>query len=123
MGDCWFASRPDYDQVKDDMSKHGIVTSEILEGKLSEDCLYAIKSHDYRTGFKPKSKLDKALIVADTLAVIIEKVKRNGELSVERIEEEIERVSKNQPWFKDNFRKIEELGLKVSEILQLGIVR
>jgi predicted hydrolase (HD superfamily) len=105
------------------MSKHGIVTSEILEGKLSEDCLYAIKSHDYRTGFKPKSKLDKALIVADTLAVIIEKVKRNGELSVERIEEEIERVSKNQPWFKDNFRKIEELGLKVSEILQLGIVR
>jgi len=60
------------------MSKHGIVASEILKGKLPETCLYAIKCHDYRTGFKPKSKLDNALIVADTLAVIIEDIKRSG---------------------------------------------
>jgi putative nucleotidyltransferase with HDIG domain len=83
----------DYDRVKDDMTEHGIVTSETLRGKLSEDCLYAIKSHDYRTGYKPKSKLDEALIIADTLAGIIEKMEKSGELSAERIKEEIERVS------------------------------
>jgi len=107
--------------IGDDPSKHGVFASEILSGRLPQDCLYAIKSHDYRAGFKPKSKLDKALIIADTLAVIIEKVKENGELCVERLEEEIERVSEKQPWYKDNLRKIEEIGLKIAEVLKLGI--
>jgi len=111
----------DYDRVKDNMTKHGIVTSETLRGRLSEDCLYAIKSHDYRTGYKPKSKLDKALIIADTLASIIEKVEKSRELSVEKIKEEIERVSDKQPWYKDNLGKIRELGLKIDEVLQLVI--
>ena len=111
----------DYDTVRDDMTKHGIVTSEILREKLPQDCLYAIKSHDHRTGFKPKSKLDKALIVADTLAVIIEKMEKSGELSVERIEKEIERVLGKQPWYGDALRKIEELGLKITEVYRLGI--
>jgi len=111
----------DYDIVRDDMTKHGIVTSEILRNKLPQDCLYAIRSHDYRTGFKPESKLDKALIIADTLTLIVEKVKKSEELSVERVEKEIERVSEKQPWHGDNLRKIEEVGLKTAEVLQLVI--
>ena len=109
----------DYDQTRNDMSKHGIVASEILKGKLPETCLYAIKCHDYRTGFKPKSKLDKALIIADTLVAVAEKINENEELEPEKMKEGIRRLSKNQPWIKDNLRKIEELGLKRNEVLNL----
>ncbi len=109
----------DYDRVKEDLSKHGVVASRMLKGKLSQDCLYAIKSHDCRTGFQPKSRLDKALIVADTLAIIIEKMEKRGELSVRKIEEEIEKISRNNPWYKDNLQEIEELGIKISEVIPL----
>ena len=109
----------DYDHIRNDMSRHGIVASEILKGKLPETCLYAIKCHDYRTGFKPKSRLDKALIIADTLVAVAEKINENEELEPEKMKEGIRRLSKNQPWIKDNLRKIEELGLKRNEVLNL----
>ena len=111
----------DYDQTRNDMSKHGIVASEILKGKLPETCLYAIKCHDYRTGFKPKSKLDNALIVADTLAVIIEDIKRSGKekLKPEEVKEEILKISENKPWLKDNLQRIERLGLAEAEAVRL----
>jgi len=110
----------DYDQTRNDMSKHGIIASQILKGKLPEDCLYAIKSHDYRTGFKPKSKLDKALIIADSLAILLEKIERSEELSIKKLNEEILNISKDKPWIKDNLRKTEEIGLEINEVLELA---
>ena len=110
----------DIDQVEDNMSKHGIKANEFLKGKLSEDCLYAIKNYDYRTGFKPKSTLDKALIIADSLASIIEGIKEMP-LSIERIEAEIERVSVQEPWLRDNLIMCKEIGISKSELLRLTI--
>jgi predicted hydrolase (HD superfamily) len=111
----------DYDLVQEDMAKHGVVASETLTNKLPADSLYAIKSHDYRTGFEPKSKLDIALIIVDTIASIVEKVTAGGELSVIRLEEELERISAEKPWYKASLQRAEELGLEVDEALQLGI--
>lgn len=111
----------DYDLVKEDMTKHGVVAEEMLANKLPSESLYAIKSHDYRTGFKPQSRLDIALIIADTLARIVERVDMSGELSVQRMEDEIGRISAEKPWYKANLQRAGELGLKVSEVLQLGM--
>jgi len=82
----------DYDLVEGDMSKHGVIACHSLEGKIPEDCLSAIKRHDHRTGLNPKSKLDKAIIIADSLANIIERIVGN-KLSLRAFEDEIERVS------------------------------
>jgi len=68
----------DFDEVRGDMSKHGIVTAERLRNKLPDHCLYAIKAHDHRTGFEPKGRLDIALIAVDSLAVLIEKARENS---------------------------------------------
>jgi len=111
----------DYDLVRGDMAKHGVVAVEILADKLPYESLYAIKSHDYRTGFKPRSRMDIALILADTLSIIVERVDTSGELSIQRIEGEIERISAERPWYKNNLQKAGVLGLEASEILQLGI--
>ncbi|MEM3622334.1 MAG: HDIG domain-containing protein [Candidatus Bathyarchaeia archaeon] len=110
----------DYDEVKDDMRMHGVVAAEMLRGKLSEKCLYAIKAHDYRSGIKPISKLDKALIATDSLASLIERVgMETGELNVKKLRAELENISVSNPWYKTNVLKCEEFGLNVDEFLRL----
>lgn len=110
----------DYDKVKNDMKMHGVVAAEMLKGKLPEKCLYAIKAHDYRSGFKPKSKLDKALIATDSLASLIEKIGMDvKELNVEKLRLELENISAVSPWYKSNRMKCEEIGLKMDEFLRL----
>jgi len=111
----------DYDQVRDNMKRHGVVASEVLRDKLPGDCLYAIKSHDHRTGFKPKGKLDTALIIADSLAVIIERIKNRETLSVENLRREIEGISDKAPWHRENLLKCEEISLSLPELLKLTV--
>jgi putative nucleotidyltransferase with HDIG domain len=108
----------DYDLVKDDMSKHGILASNTLKGKLSEDCLFAIKRHDHRTGFKPQSKLDKAIIIADSLVNLIEGIEKN--VNIKWIEKEIKKVCIKKPWLKENLLRCEEIGISKSDLLRIS---
>lgn len=110
----------DYDKVKNDMKMHGVVAAEMLKGKLPEKCLYAIKAHDYRSGFKPKGKLDKALIATDSLASIIERMGEKAEkLNAEKLRAELENISATNPWYKCNVMECEEIGLEINEFLRL----
>ncbi|MBX5320396.1 MAG: HDIG domain-containing protein [Candidatus Bathyarchaeota archaeon] len=112
----------DYDEVKGDMQKHGIVTAEKLKERLPEKAVYAIKAHDYRTGVKPKSKLDKALIATDSAVVIIEKImKAKKELTVKTFQAEITKASKTTSWHKSNIARCVEFGLSLNKFLQLCI--
>lgn len=110
----------DYDEVKHDMSKHGLITVEKLRTELPEHCLYAIKAHDHRTGFEPKRKLDKALIATDTVAIVVERSgKTIKQLDVERLGKEIERASASQPWLRESIFLCTDLGLDADEFLEL----
>ena len=112
----------DFDEVGRDMSKHGVVAAGRLVGKLPEKCLYAIKAHDYRTGFKPNSRLDSALMAVDSLSLLIEKaLKRRQKLNVETLETILTNISSEQPWHKTNITKCREMGLSTGEFLELGI--
>lgn len=108
----------DINETRNNMNKHGIIASEALKGKLPEHCLYAIKAHDHRTGFKPKGKLDKALIAIDSSATIIEHAKRQlRELDVEAIKAQMEVLSLERPWHNRNILKCREIGLSLEEFL------
>ncbi|MCK4633614.1 hypothetical protein KAT42_02180 [Candidatus Bathyarchaeota archaeon] len=108
----------DIDETRNNMNKHGIIASEALKGKLPEHCLYAIKAHDHRTGFKPESKLDKALIAVDSATVLLERVRKQlKKLDVEAIKEQMEIVALKQPWHKGNILKCREIGLSLEEFL------
>jgi uncharacterized protein len=112
----------DFDDVGGDMSKHGVVAAERLAGKLPEKCLYAIKAHDYRTGFKPTSRLDNALVAVDSLSILIERArKRRQKLNVKTLETILANISSEEPWHRTNVAKCREMGLSTSEFLELGI--
>jgi uncharacterized protein len=59
----------DYDQTAKDFPRHGLVTAEMLAGKVDEKVIYAIKAHP---GHVPAlSTLDKALYAVDPITGLI----------------------------------------------------
>ena len=49
----WLLHDLDYDSVLGEMAQHGLRAAESIAGKVSDEGLDAIRSHDHRTGFKP----------------------------------------------------------------------
>jgi uncharacterized protein len=111
----------DYDEIAGDFSRHGIVAAKRLRGKLPQECLHAIMVHDQRTGFKPQSKLDKALIAADSLAILLDIASESKkELTVSSFKKQIAE-NKMHPWYRSNITKCEDLGLDLDEFVAIGL--
>lgn len=91
----------DYDQTTEDRTKHGVLTANILRGKLPEEALYAVMSHDHRAGFTPFSKLDHSLVYADALAVLAEEGGLEKPVTVEALDAALTRVSAEKPWIRE----------------------
>ena len=68
---CGLLHDIDYEKTMDNMEKHGILAEDILRDKVDEEIINAIKSHNDKTGFKPISKMAKALIAADLVSGLI----------------------------------------------------
>ncbi len=100
----------DCDIIKGDMSRHGLVASKILEGKLPEDGLHAIKAHDHRTGVKPESVMDKALIASDCIWGLIV---RTALISRSRKIHRIDRYELKNMFKDDSFPKFLKKGIKM----------
>jgi predicted hydrolase (HD superfamily) len=91
----------DFDQTLDDRSKHGVVAANMLQGKLPGDALYAIMSHDYRTGLQPLSKMDHCLIYADSLAVFAEVGNLINPVTEAKLLDAFNKISEKKPWIKN----------------------
>ncbi|MEM3546272.1 MAG: HDIG domain-containing protein [Candidatus Bathyarchaeia archaeon] len=62
----------DYELTQKEPNKHGLVAEKLIGGIVPPEVLKAIKSHNYEnTGFKPESKLDKALIASDAASGLL----------------------------------------------------
>lgn len=62
----------DFEETENAPAHHGLRAEELLKGKVSEDIVKAIKSHNYdHTGVKPESRMEKALIAADAVSGLI----------------------------------------------------
>lgn len=58
----------DYEKVGGDMSRHGLVSAEMLEALLQEEELHAIRAHNHMTGVQAEKPIDYALIAADAVS-------------------------------------------------------
>lgn len=59
----------DEEQTKYERTKHGLLTADLLEGRLPIEALNAIRAHDHRTGFVANSTLALGLRLSDALAI------------------------------------------------------
>lgn len=107
----------DYDETKTDRSQHGVLAAQMLEGKLPSDCLDAIKRHDHRTGLKPETDLDFALILCDSVSIILEQSNRKPPVKYDDFMVMLDYVSAEKPWL----RKL-VLENPVLEKIDLGLL-
>jgi hypothetical protein len=61
----------DYELTKNEPERHGSQAREILEGKVDEEIIKAIESHNELANRKAESKLEKALIASDQVSGLI----------------------------------------------------
>jgi len=117
----------DYDMVRGDVSKHGLVAAKMLEGKLSEECLHAIRSHDYRAGVEPESILDKALIAADCFSILIQRFAyhtshgRIDGVTLDALKNTLEDESFPQ-FLKNGVIQCRDFGLSLDDLLRTALM-
>ncbi|MGD0802660.1 MAG: HD domain-containing protein [Candidatus Bathyarchaeia archaeon] len=108
----------DYDATVDDPPRHGNLAAEILAEKLPETSLHAIRAHDYRSGVKPVTQLDRALIFADNLAILIENQKLKTPCTPSVLFEAIRLECRDKPWIGENVLKFAEReGLAIWDVV------
>ena len=91
----------DYPKTKDCKEMHGVIAAKELDGKISVQALQAIKCHDFWTGYKPKSRLDKSLIFADALTHVFSGIDSLAGFQYSEFLKTLELVTESgQPWMK-----------------------
>jgi len=118
----------DYEITRGARNQHEIIAAKMLEGRLSEDCLHAIRAHDHRTGVKPATLIDKALIASDIIAVLISQVaSRIGYERILRMKmDDIKEELKREPLFKEKLgvrlmKMCKELDLTLEGLINLAV--
>lgn len=117
----------DYEQTKDNSDMHGLITAEMLNGKLPEECLYAIKAHNSRTGFEPNSVMAKALIAADAVSGLIVPTalmmpsRKLADVSVKSLKKKYKDKSFARTVSREKIMICEDLGLERTEFFKLAM--
>jgi len=118
----------DYEETKDDPEKHALRSAEMVEGKVPEDMLRAIKAHNHQhTGVEPRNDMEYAIHAADAVSGLIVAtalVMPNGKLEEARpesVEKKFDDSSFAKNIDRDRILYCEELGLERDEFLELSL--
>lgn len=118
----------DYEKTKDNPEKHALISAEMLEGKLPEDCLRAIRAHNFkRTGIEPENKMDNALIASDAISGLIVATalvmpnKKIKEARVESVEKKFDDSSFAKSIDREKILFCERLGISRQEFIELSL--
>jgi hypothetical protein len=108
----------DHDLVNGDMSRHGVIAAEMLDGRLTEEGLHAIRAHDHRSGLERVTLLDESLVFADSLAVLAEDQGIDVASDDSTLERALRDEALDKPWIADNISDFYlRRGVAVLEIL------
>ncbi len=121
----------DYELTGKDLSKHGLVSMEILKDKLPRDALEAIGAHNEHNGFKPSSeyavKVAHALRAADHLSgliiatALVMPSKKLAEVKVKSIKKKFKSKDFARGVDRDRIREVEKLGIDLNKFFEIGL--
>ncbi|MCJ7450642.1 MAG: HDIG domain-containing protein [Candidatus Nanohaloarchaeota archaeon QJJ-9] len=118
----------DYEETKDNPKEHALRSAEILEDKLSNEALKAIKSHNHKhTGVEPENDVDNALIAADAISGLIVATalvmpnKTLEEVRAESVQKKFDDSSFAKNIDRDRIMYCKEVGLDREEFIELTL--
>ena len=111
----------DFDQTETNREKHGIIAAELLECRLSERALNAIRAHDHRTGVEPQDVLGRALKCVDALATFLEMAENESvPFDPESLEHKLNNLTA-KPWLKDIIYTCSKIGFNIKDFIRIGL--
>jgi len=119
----------DYDQTKDDMNRHGLVTAELLEAEGADpEIIGAIKAHNAENlGLKRETPFDLALTCAETMtgmvvaATLVYPDKKVKSVKPKSITKRMKEKQFARNVNRDHILLCEELGLPLAEFARLSL--
>lgn len=118
----------DYEDTKETPEKHALKSAQMLQGKLPEGCLRAVKAHNsMHTDVEPESKMSNSLIAADAISGLIVAtalVMPNSTLEEVRTESVMKKMddssfAKNID--RDRIRYCQKIGLDLEGFVELSL--
>jgi len=116
----------DFPQTKDRMEEHALVGAKMLEGKLPEQALNAIRAHNEATGHTPKSDFDFALRCSETVTGLVSAAALVRPTGMEGMKpKSLKKKMKDKAFAaavnREIIRECERLGLDLGDFLQTAI--
>ena len=118
----------DFDETMENPERHGLLTAEMLRGKVPEEVLRAIIAHNYeRTGVEPETPMEKALIASDAISgliiacALVMPSKKLSEVKVRTIKRKFKDKTFAKGASRDRIMVCEELGLPMDEFFRIAL--
>lgn len=117
----------DYSSIGDTPEKHGLVGAEMLEGKLPEDALHAIRAHNGEmTGVAPETDFDFALRCGETVtglihtAALVRPTRMEG-MKAKSLKKKMKDKAFAASVNRNNIKECDKIGLELGAFLTLAI--
>lgn len=117
----------DYEKTMDNFEKHGVISAEMLKGKLPEEALEAIRAHNEMTGYTSNSKLALALKAADQLSGLIIATalvmpnKKLEEVKVKSLKKKFKQKDFARGVKRDKILLCEQIGIPLEKFFEIGL--
>ena len=117
----------DYEKTINDMSRHGLLTAEIVKDILPSEAVEAIKAHNELTGVISESPLAIALKAADQISGLIVATalvmpnKKLSEVKVKSVMKKFKQKDFARNIKREKIRLIEKLGIPLEEFVELSL--
>lgn len=126
-GLCGLLHDVDYTRTKDTPERHGAVGADMLEGKLPEEGVKAVRAHNGEmTGTAPDCELDWALRCGETVtglihaAALVRPTKMDG-MKAKSLKKKMKDKAFARSVNRENIRECEKIGLELGDFLTLSI--
>jgi predicted hydrolase (HD superfamily) len=118
----------DFEECKEDWSDHGVISQNLLKGKVSDGCLRAILAHNYeRTGTQPENDLDWALLAADAItglivaAALVKSDKKLSSVTVDSVKNAFKKKGFAAGSNRDHIKLCEKLGIDLEKFFEISL--
>ena len=118
----------DFGETENDMQRHALAAEEILKGKVDEEIIRAIKSHNFEnTKVSPETKMELALIAADAISglviasALIIPSKKLSDVKVESITKKFKQKDFARNCNREHIMYCEKIGIPKEKFFELSL--
>ncbi|SFL79031.1 hypothetical protein SAMN05421830_106159 [Desulfomicrobium norvegicum] len=116
----------DYPQTKETPERHGLLTAEMLTGKLPDDAVQAIARHNEINGNQPESQFDYALRCGETVtglihtAALVRPTRMQG-MEAKSLKKKMKDKAFAASVCRETIKECEKIGIELGDFLSLAI--